>query len=279
MINEGNFVIFTDLDGTLLDPLSYSYALTKPIITELIKRGIPIIFCSSKTRAEQLFYRQKLGVKDPFIVEDGGAIFIKRGYFPFRFPYQRVRGSYHIIELGKPYKEIRTKVKEISKEHNLKIRGFGDMTPEEVAKLTGLSIKLASLAKKREYEETLNLEGEEEEIKSILQKIEDSGLTLSRGGRFFSVSVGNDKGRATKILTQLLKRKLGHIKVIGIGDSLNDAPMLSQVDLPILVQKPGGYWEEIKLENLHRVEGIGPEGWVRAVEKLLLAPCRTDNLA
>jgi mannosyl-3-phosphoglycerate phosphatase len=78
----------------------------------------------------------------------------------------------------------------------------------------------------------------------------------------------NDKGRAAAILIELFRRKSGELKTVGLGDSLNDLPLLSVVDIPILVQKPGGYWEEMKLPNLWRIEGIGPEGFGRAIEEL-----------
>ncbi len=95
-----------------------------------------------------------------------------------------------------------------------------------------------------------------------------AGLTCLRGGRFYSVTGKSDKGKATKIVTELFKRKLGKIKTIGLGDSLNDVPMLSEVDVPVLVQKPGEYWEKIDLKNLYRIDGVGPQGWARAIEQL-----------
>ena len=259
-------VIFTDLDGTLLDPFTYSDAVASPIVASIVNKGIPLIFCSSKTRAEQEVYRRRLGIADPFIVENGGAIFIKRGYFPFTYQYHRVFGNYHVIELGIAYPEIRERLKEISRQHKLTITGFGDMTPAEIAKLTGLDLASAKLAQEREYEESLNLESED--IDSILPKIAAAGLTWNRGGKLYGVSGGNDKGRATRILIKLFKQKLGRIKTIGIGDSPNDLPMLAEVDFPVLVQKPGNGWEEIDLPGLYRVRGKGPRGWTRAIREL-----------
>jgi predicted mannosyl-3-phosphoglycerate phosphatase (HAD superfamily) len=58
---------------------------------------------------------------------------------------------------------------------------------------------------------------------------------------------------------------------VGIGDSPNDLPMLLAVDIPVLVQGPEGGWEEVNIPRLRRVEGIGPEGWARAVEEIILA--------
>jgi len=265
---DARTVIFTDLDGTLLDPFTYSYVVAMPLVARLRSRGIPIIFCSSKTRVEQEVYRRKLGIEDPFIVENGGAIFINRGYFPFACEYNRVVGDYHVIELGMPYGEVRKKLKEINEKNNLAIRGFGDMDAVAIANLTGLDVESAKLAKEREYEETLNLEVKEPDIKFILKKIGEAGLQWNRGSRFYSASGKSDKGQATKIVIKLLEKKLGKIKTIGIGDSFNDVPMLSEVDFPVLVQKPGNYWEEIDLQNLYRVSGVGPQGWVRAVEEL-----------
>jgi mannosyl-3-phosphoglycerate phosphatase len=267
-LGADKIVIFTDLDGTLLDYYTYSCEMVMPLVTRLKGAGVAIVFCSSKTRAEQEVYRQRLGLDSPFIVEDGGAIFIEKGYFPFPYEYHRVIDGYQVIELGIPYSEIRRIINEVKQQNNLTFQGFGDMDAIQVANLTGLDLASARLACKREYEETLNLTGSETEIELILSKIEEAGLSLSRGSRFYSVTGGNNKGKAVSVLIELFKRKLGRIKTIGVGDSPNDVPMLAEVDIPVLVQKPGGCWEEVEIPNLYRVEGIGPEGWVKAIKNL-----------
>jgi len=45
--------------------------------------------------------------------------------------------------------------------------------------------------------------------------------------------------------------------------------MLASVDAAVLVQKPGGSWEDIELPNLYKVMGVGPEGWVKAIEGMV----------
>ena len=75
---------------------------------------------------------------------------------------------------------------------------------------------------------------------------------------------GNDKGKAVELLGGLYRKMWGEIKTIGLGDSLNDLPMLSLVDIPILVQRRDYSWEDINLPRLRKVQGIGPEGWNRA---------------
>lgn len=263
-----NRVIYTDLDGSLIDYHTYSYEVAQPLVRKLNAAGIPLVFVSSKTRAEQEVYRRGLDVSGPFIAENGGAVFIPHAYFSFPYDYQRKVAGYRVIELARPYAEIRQKIEAIREKHGLSLRGYGDMDTAEVARITGLDTAQAGLAKKREYQETLNLTGSEEEIETILARIAEAGLSYSRGGRFYGVMAGSDKGRAVRMLTDLFRKKLGRVETIGVGDSGNDMPMLAAVDRPVLVQKPGGRWQEMALANLYRVEGIGPQGWVKAVAEL-----------
>lgn len=59
------------------------------------------------------------------------------------------------------------------------------------------------------------------------------------------------------------------IKTIGLDDSLIDLPMLATVDIPILVKKASeNYDKRIQLPNLIYTDGIGPEGWNRAILKI-----------
>lgn len=262
-------VIFTDLDGTLLDPETYSYDRALPCIERLRSQGIPIIFCSAKTRVEQEVYRRELQINDPFIVENGGAIFIPQGYFAFDFEYQKAKDGYQVVELGIPYHRIREILSQIRDHTGVDFSGFGDMTAERVASLAGLDLENARLAKDREYDETLSLEGPPDETRKVLDSIEERGLNYRCGGRYYDVASSNDKGKATRILIDLFNRKLGPVKTIALGDSLNDLPMLSSVDVPVLVQKPGGTWEDVDIPHLYKVEGIGPEGWASAIGSII----------
>ena len=266
--SEPKLVVFTDLDGTLLDRETYSCEKALPTVNYLRQEGVPIVFCSAKTRAEQEVYRQKLGITDPFIVENGGAIFINQGYFPFSFDCHKIEDGYQVIELGMPYYEIRQILEQLSIAIRVNIRGFGDMSAEEVATEAGLNLEAAWRAKQREYDETLVLEGTPQEICRILKAIAAAGLNYASGGRYYDIIGPNDKGKATGILIDLFRRKFGQVKSIAIGDSPNDLPMLLAVEVPFLVQQPGNIWEKMDLPNLYRVNGVGPEGWTKAIKEI-----------
>ncbi len=262
-------LVFTDLDGTLLDHHTYSFEPALPVLKALKEKNIPLIICTSKTRAEIEKWRLKLENVHPFISENGGAIFIPRGYFSHKFCFEREKNNYLVIELGTPYSQLREILDRIRHALQIEIKGFGDLSFEEVARLCGFSPEEARLAKKREYDEPFLLD-EESAIQKVREMASLSNLQVTRGGRFFHLTGENDKGEALRLLTEVYREKTERIETIALGDSLNDLPMLRAADYPVLVQKPdGSYDPEVKLPNLHFAPGIGPAGWCESVLELL----------
>ena len=262
-------LIFTDLDGTLLDQATYSFEAALPALHALRKKNIPLIICTSKTRAEIEWFRSKLENNHPFISENGGAIFIPDKYFSFDLPFTKKDSEYKIIELGTPYQDLRDAFIKMKTRFPSILKGFGDLSAQEVAELSGLSSSQALLAQKREYDEPFILEDESAEEK-IQMTARALNLQVSRGGRFYHLTGRNDKGKAVLLLRETYIRVNSRLKTVGLGDSLNDLPLLEVVDYPILVQKPGGVYDRsLQLENLIRAPGEGPQGWCKAVLKLV----------
>lgn len=267
-----DLVIFTDLDGTLLDYKTYSFDPARDALEKVRQRGIPLVLCTSKTRAEVAQYRQRLNNDDPFIVENGGAAFIPAGYFPFAYPYQRDVNGYHVIEYGTPYHRLVDVLRAVRAESGARIGGFSDLSVEQVAAFTGLSVEEARLAKVREYDEPFFVKDPAEELERVATLFGTRDLRCTRGGRLYHLTGANDKGKAVTDVTRLFERARGVVRTVGIGDSQNDLPMLWAVDVPILVQRfDGSYDSTVKVPNLIRVEGIGPRGWRTAVLNLLSA--------
>jgi mannosyl-3-phosphoglycerate phosphatase len=265
-------LIFTDLDGTLLDHHTYSFEPALPALKALKEKNIPLIICTSKTRAEIEKWRLELDNDHPFISENGGAIFIPKGYFSHKFCFERENDNYLVIELGTPYSQLREILNRIRNSLRLELKGFGDLSFEEVARLCGFSPEEARLAKKREYDEPF-LPDEENVIQKIREMASLSNLQVTRGGRFFHLMGENDKGEALRLLAKIYREKTEYIETIALGDSINDLPMLRAADHPILVQKPdGSYDPEVKIPNLHLAPGIGPAGWNTSVLELLNKP-------
>lgn len=269
-------VIFTDLDGTLLEYVTSSHRPAEVALRRLRELKVPLIFCSAKTRAELEGYRQRLRVPDPFIPENGGAVFIPAGCFEIPFTFQRSAGEFRVIEIGWPITEIRRGLEAVRRETGIPFRGYGELTAEEISKRTGLSLEEAAKAMEREYDETVILERPEADDERFTRAVKARGLRCVHGGLFHHVMGPNDKGKAVQILSDLYRKTAGKpVRTAGLGDSRNDAPMLAAVDEPYQVQKPDGTWEPLEVPGLKRVEGIGPAGWNRTVLALLSELDRT----
>lgn len=259
-------ILFSDLDGTLLDETGYSFHDALPALNLIQAHAIPLILCSSKTRAEIEAYRLGMRNGHPFISENGGGIFIPQGYFPALLDATSFDG-YQLITLGTPYVEIRSRFVALRQQLGAQVRGFGDMTAEEVAELTGLSCEAASFAKQRDFDEPFIFDGAPDE--RFLQAIEDTGLRWTQG-RIFHILGNHDKGHAVEILKSLYLQEYGATTSIGLGDGFNDLSMLQSVDHPVLIRhEDGSFDSRIAIAGLVKTQSPGPQGWNAAVLQLL----------
>jgi mannosyl-3-phosphoglycerate phosphatase len=229
-------VVFADLDGTFLND-KYDCSETKPIVNQLSALGSSVVFCSSKTRNEIEFYRATVGINEPFIAENGGAIFIPKNYFPLNYNCTKTT-QYNVIRLGVSYCALRQKLAKIKAMTDARIVGFGDMSREELAYDTGLPLHLAHLARKREHDEPFRIiEGNKTHI---LNAIKHEGLHCTQGGRYFHLTGNTDKGKAITVLKNLYSQTFGRIETFAVGDGPNDLPMLRAVDKPFFINKTTG---------------------------------------
>jgi mannosyl-3-phosphoglycerate phosphatase len=266
-------MVISDLDGTLLDSETYSSTAAGPALEALKEKGASLVLASSKTRAELEPIRSRLGHDGPFIVENGGALYVPVGFFRVPLEGAIPRETYEIIEFGTPYAQLRAALKEIAGTLGIQMKGFGDMTIEEVGERTGLAHPGATLAKQREYDEPFVL-SDDALIESVCREAAARGLTCTRGGRFYHLLGPNNKGTACRVLLQRCRRRLAasqrRLYAVGIGDSANDMPMLATVDQPILVQRAdGSYDPAVHVPNLIHAPGIGPVGWNAAILNIL----------
>jgi mannosyl-3-phosphoglycerate phosphatase len=278
----GKLVLFTDLDGTLLDD-AYSFTPAIPALERIREKKVPCIVCSSKTRSEIEHYRRQLSNNDPFISENGGAIFVPQGYLGFRisdFRFEKVignhkkilvgeNGGYEVVQLGEEYSRLRAAITGLRSE-GFPIRGFGDMSAEEVAGVTGLSLNEAAMAKEREFDEPFLFDGDDEQRRQLPKRIEALGLHMTQG-QFYHLLGDSDKGKAVSIACLLFHKAFGGVmRTAALGDGPNDLPMLEAVDCPIVVRKAdGSYHSRLEGKGFTKADGIGPEGWNTAVLTLL----------
>jgi mannosyl-3-phosphoglycerate phosphatase len=263
-------VIFTDIDGTLLDSYFPDLNKAKKLVEKTLQNGIHLILCSSKTELEQDLIRSNIQLKEPFIVENGGATIIPLGYFKkSKFDHSKKFQNKYIIETGGSSSKIRSLLKKIRTKHKINFKGTSDLSIPELSKITKLSEDYAERMIKRKYSETI-VQIDSKDMPNFVINVEELGLKVIPGGQYFDITLGNDKGTAAKILMDIFRREYeNNVIFFGIGDSKNDESMLSLMNLPILVQKADTSWQNLRIDNLQKVNGIGTKGWEVALEIIL----------
>lgn len=266
-----SLIIFTDLDGTLLDHYTYSFAPAHQALKKIADAHIPLIFCSSKTRAEIDVWRKKIPNHYPFVVENGGAIFFPPDWEISVTGELREKDGYHVLETGTAHPDLMVQFELFKRSLGGELTGLSEMAVEQIARITGLSKQNAGLAKKREYSEPFIFSGDRNDFELLEKMVSQRNLTLTRGGRFFHLMGDNDKGKAVYLIAEIYRKHVPEVKTVALGDSANDRSMVAMADVGIMVQKPGGGYDETlkKLPNIVRARGVGPAGWNQALLKLL----------
>jgi mannosyl-3-phosphoglycerate phosphatase len=272
LMNAKEMVVFTDLDGTLMDHDTYAFEEARGALDALERRSIPVIICSSKTRAEIEACQHRMDLRAPFIVENGAAIFVPRGMLNMGKQDFVERGPYEVVELGTPYGALCQTWKEIKNLEGLQMKGFSEMTPQEISDRTGLPLEEARWAAMREYTEPFVFSDAPDRMRLLERLLQEKGLQVTRGGRFYHITGQNDKGKAVRILKRLYEQTRGGTKVwtVGLGDSANDIPMLMHVDMPVVIRKKTRGWEFVPAFGAVVYSGEpGPRGWAQAIDGIL----------
>jgi mannosyl-3-phosphoglycerate phosphatase len=268
-------LVFTDLDGSLLDHDDYSFGAALPALERLRRQHIPLIATTSKTLAEMRQLQRALRNNHPFIVENGSAIGIPRGYFaePGYADYASAEydGDFRLLRLAPAYNHVISILHRLRENRGFRFRGFHDMSNAEVARDTGLSEAEAALARQRSCTEPLLWQDDETAFRKFSAELAADGLRLLRGGRYWHVTSSADKATAMRELTALYRRA-GECDytTVALGDSPNDTAMLQAADIAVVIRHKDGTAMDLESSKRCIVTGQpGPAGWNAAVTDIL----------
>jgi mannosyl-3-phosphoglycerate phosphatase len=269
MRTSGDLLVVTDLDGSLLDERTYSYAAAEPALEALRAQRIPLAFSSSKTMAEMLPFSHLLGPPSPLTIENGGALLVPAADAPTAQANERV-GEYCLIPLGTSRDRLLAALPVIAEEAGARLRGFASLSDAELQRMTGLPVAAVPLARLRVYDEPFLIE--EGRIEDVAEAAARRGLRVTRGCRFHHLTGPTDKGRAFHVLRGLYEAAGRRFESVGLGDAANDLPLLQAVERPILVPRRDGVFDPALVEALPAAERApcpGPAGWGAAVLAVL----------
>lgn len=251
-------LLFSDVDGTMLDVETYRWEEALPGIECARRHGAPIIFNTSKTEQETRRLGEELGIRAPFAVENGGAVYVPPG----TFDDGEAEG---LIPFGAPYPAIRAALDELAP--SFRFQGISDMSEEEVEAACGLPAGAMAAARERRFTEPLVWRDEPERLDGFAEQLRSHGLTLKRGDRFVHVMGATDKRVALEHLVPRYRRQYPEVASVALGNGPNDLGMMAAADIAVVIDNPGG--RNIQYPGARVPQGTGPAAWSRAVQALL----------
>ena len=252
-----SFLIFTDLDATLLNH-DYTWDEARPALDLIAEQQIPLILNSSKTLAEMYSITQQLGLTTPIIAENGGQVAIPTSaaisassvLLENAVPHPRLP---YLVSTKSPSRvDILSFVHALRDEKGYQFTGFADMNTDTISKHTGLDSASAELSADRFVTEPILWEDSEGNFEKFLIDVKSINVRAIRGGRFIHLMGPADKADGMDRVTAFYQNQYPDrsYQRIALGDSPNDEEMLNAADIAIVI--PYG-------EEGHRIKSSAPK--------------------
>ncbi len=267
MTEPTRLVVFSDLDGTLLDHHTYSWAAAADALERLNAESIPLVLVSSKTLPELIELRSAMNNSHPCVFENGAGTLLPANYF--------APSTEAVESTVMPRDQLQTAVKKLRKQLSISFTSFAELGVEGIVKHTGLTHRRAALANQRVGTEPLLWQDDEAALDRFSAALADQHLRCVRGGRFVHVMGQFDKADAVEALIVRYRQLYATTELLTIsaGDGPNDAAMLEQTDYAIIVKAEHGHRPMLKAgmtaDRVILTEQMGPAGWQHAITQIL----------
>lgn len=275
-MNAHNLLVFTDMDGSLLDHHDYSHAPADALLLELERLNIPVIANTSKTRAELEKLKTELHNKHPFVSENGAAVFLPKNTFHDQPEGTDSDENYWVKSFSEPRTHWQSLIDGLEADYAGEFTTFAKSGIDGIMDMTGLDRESAERSSIREFGEPVKWLGSEEDKATFFSKLEAKGAQILHGGRFSHVSGESDKGKALVWLRQVYENTFNEgqpLLTLGLGDSQNDVAMLDAADYAVIIKSPTHsapslHTQKDKLaqKRLLVTSEVGPHGWKQGLE-------------
>lgn len=270
---QSTYLVFTDLDGTLLDHDTYDFSPALPAIRHLQQSGIPVIANSSKTLPEIAALCQQISLPDLFIFENGSGLAMSDHWLellqpPKHLPIEKWQ-HLNVLSLGVARHQLDDQLKPLSGQ--FQFTPVCDMTADQFSELTGLRLPEAKAALQRRFSEPVLWQDSDQQLELFSQILQKSGLLVTRGGRFVHVQGPVTKAETMEQVVQWFTEQYSDLSVcsIALGDAPNDFEMLSRADIAVIITNPQG--RKLELNDhpcVYRPDLPGPAGWAQAINQI-----------
>lgn len=257
------WMVFTALDGSLLDVKTLSFEAARASLQRLMTAGIPLVPVTGKTFAEVRPLADVLGIDGPIVIESGGGI------------ARRVGSSWRMEACGAATKTLRDAARLIEQRTGARLRLYSAMRLDEAAAASGLTGMDLRRSLQRNFDEPFVLESGS--LASVEEAARSIGLRVRTGGKFHHLSGPAPKGAAAqRVRDEIAATSGARPFVVALGYAPIDIEFLSLADIPIIMPKRNGVPDPLLMAMLPEARiapAAGPEGWAKAIDEI------SDSLA
>jgi mannosyl-3-phosphoglycerate phosphatase len=264
-----NWLVVTDLDGTLLDA-TYPVAQAAAAIDAIAggRRGVPVVLASSKTLSEMVSIAGRCESNPVLLFENGAGMAWREPALGSRGTFEHA--GFQVECTAVPYADICARLELLRRDRAYQFRGFADMTSAELAALTGLELAAAEAAQRRMASEPIEWCGDDESLQRFRQELADMGLCLERGGVFRHVTGNINKQRALLCLINRMRYQTGvRFTTLACGDAPNDLAMLKAADNALVFPHVDGGYLLPEGDGVRHAPKAGPATWLAYVSQVI----------
>jgi mannosyl-3-phosphoglycerate phosphatase len=248
--------IFTDLDGTLLEPDGSACDDVLAALAELREMRVPVFPLTSKTPAEVVPIMAMLRLATPAGIENGAGVLL-------------ADGSVDLHPAAVPLTELVSAFVQARRETGAPARTILELADDELSALTGLRGEALTAARTRQA--TLPLVVDDSWDDTLRARLAPHGrFRLVRGNRFLHLQGNHDKTAVLGRLHGLLGDRPG--VVVACGDAPNDSEILATADVAVIVPGRSGPHPDL-VQRFPRAR-VAPlphgRGWAASVRQLVM---------
>ena len=260
--NTTGWIIFTDVDGTLLNHQDYGYDEAKPALQFLRRHNIPLILCSSKTAAELSWLRAEIGFEHCEAIAENGAGILEAHT-------DQIQSTGRHVELIETLDSLPYQLRQ-------HFSGFSSWNLETLQHRTGLSEAAASRASKRNFSEPGIWSGDDASLLAFIAELAKRKIITQQGGRYLTLSFGGNKVDGLLKIMNRYRQAGKALNSIALGDASNDIRMLEAADIGIVIPNPS-HAGMPKLTNkpdgcIRYGKSPAPAGWSQSLLALFDEP-------
>lgn len=273
-------VIFTGVDGMLRGAETPSLADARAAMDLLRRDEVSVVLCTDQSASQLMWLQQELGIRQPFICENGAAVYIPAGYFEDIPDLGRPAGEWEIIEFGPPHSEVLAALHRTAERLKIGIVGFHDLPVERIASEAKITMFEAQLAKRRDYDEPFRIvEGGADAKTRLFAAMRGTRLRCFSGSRYCHATGVRDPGSASRLLMTFYRAASATIFTIGVGDDRTAGTLLRQVDVPIVVRNRAVDQRRLlrQVPSAYLTDAVGPAGWTEAILGYVVAAASADG--